>query len=57
MAERQKPQECKYYPMCESLGLMLSELLTDAEEEKQINLPMDAEPICGQCDDFLPRPK
>lgn len=57
MAQRQKPQECKYYPLCESLGQMLSELLTDAENGEQIILPTDAETICVQCHAFLPIPK
>jgi hypothetical protein len=56
MAQRQKPEECRYFPFCESLGQMLSELLPDAEKGGQI-LPTDAETICVQCHDFLPSPK
>lgn len=58
MAQRQKPEECRYFPFCESLLVqMLSELLIDAEEVMQLILPTDAETICVQCHDFLPRPK
>lgn len=57
MARRQKPEECIYFPFCESLAQMLSKLLTDDEEGEQIILPADAESICAQCHDFLPMPK
>ena len=58
MAQRQKPEECRYFPLCEPLLVqMLSDLLIDVEEVMQLILPTDAETICLQCHNFLPRPK
>ena len=60
MAQRQRPEKCRYFPLCEPLFVQMRsefELLIDAEEVEQLILPTDAETICVQCHDFLPIPK
>ena len=55
MAQRQKPEECRYFPFCGPLFVQMRsefELLIDAEEVEQLILPTDAEMICVQCHDF-----
>ena len=52
MKKRRKPENCKYYPLCEPLKTLVGQLSLKLLNTYTDLLPKEAESVCSQCDDF-----
>jgi hypothetical protein len=52
MKKRRKPENCKYYPLCESLKTLVGQLSLELLDTYTDLLPKEAESVCSLCGDF-----
>jgi len=52
MGERRSPTHCRHFPFCEPLKTLVGKLSLRLLDTYSNILPIEAELICSQCDDF-----